>query len=120
MPGEPTLLRVLITERHWQKFETFEAQFLRAARELAAEAGEPDIAKVTVSPRQFERWYAGKVKTVPYPDSCRVLERLFGYPVRRLLAPSPHSTTHTALTPSGQDVSLAPVARTPSTDRFSA
>ena len=111
MPGEPTLLRVLITERHWQKFETFEAQFRRAARELAAEAGEPDIAKVTVSPRQFERWYAGKVKTVPYPDSCRVLERLFGYPVRRLLAPSPHATSDTALTPSGQDVSLAPVAR---------
>ena len=71
MPGEPTLLRVLITERHWQKFETFEAQFRRASRELAAEAGEPDIAKVTVSPRQFERWYAGKVKTVPYPEAGR-------------------------------------------------
>ena len=37
MPGEPTLLRVLITERHWQKFETFEAQFRRAAHELAGQ-----------------------------------------------------------------------------------
>jgi hypothetical protein len=111
MPGEPTLLRVLITERHWQKFETFEAQFRRAAVELAKQAGEPDIAKVTVSPRQFERWYAGKVKTVPYPDSCRVLEHLFGYPVRRLLAPSRQATAHSASTSAGQDASPAPVAR---------
>jgi len=44
MPGEPTLLRVLLTERHWQKFETFEAQFRRAAHELAEEAGEPVVA----------------------------------------------------------------------------
>ena len=88
---EPTLLRVLIIERHWQKFGTFEAQFRRAGRELAEQAGEPGIATVTVSPRQFERWYAGKVKTVPYPDSCRVLEHLFGHPVRRLLAPAQHA-----------------------------
>lgn len=31
----PTLLRALITERHWQRFGTFEAQFRRAAHELA-------------------------------------------------------------------------------------
>ena len=34
-PGRPTLLRALIIERHWQRFKTFEAQFRRAARELA-------------------------------------------------------------------------------------
>ena len=39
MPGEPTLLRVLITERHWQKFETFEAQFRRAARGAGQTSG---------------------------------------------------------------------------------
>jgi len=89
MPSEPTLLRVLITRRHWQKFETFEAQFKRAARELAGQDDEPRLRTVTVSPRQFERWYAGMVKTEPYPDSCRVLEHMFGYPVRQLLAPAP-------------------------------
>ena len=110
MPGEPTLLRVLITDRHWQKFETFEAQFRRAAHELAAQAGEPDIAKVTVSPRQFERWYAGKVKTVPYPDSCRVLEHLFGYPVRHLLAPARQATSEISpKTPASRAVVPAPV-----------
>ncbi len=110
MPGEPTLLRVLITERHWQKFETFEAQFRRAARELAGQTGEPGIATVTVSPRQFERWYAGKVKTVPYPDSCRVLEYLFGSPVRRLLAPS-RQVPAPAVPAAEQHTPAGPVAR---------
>jgi transcriptional regulator with XRE-family HTH domain len=84
----PTLLRALIAQRHWQNFRTFEAQFRRAARELADREGEPGLAKLTVSSRQWERWYAGGVKTEPYPDACRVLEHLFGYPVQRLLAPA--------------------------------
>lgn len=56
----PTLLRALITERHWQRFRTFGAQFRRAARELAERESDPDLAKLTVSSRQRERWYAGK------------------------------------------------------------
>lgn len=83
----PTLLRALITERHWQRFGTFEAQFRRAARELAGRESDPDVAKLTVSSRQWERWYSGNVKTEPHPDACRVLEHLFGYPIQKLLAP---------------------------------
>lgn len=86
---EPTLLRVLIIERHWQKFSTFAAQFARAAMELAEREREPSLRKVTVSPRQFERWYSGRVKTEPYPDASRVLEYMFGYPVRQLLSSAP-------------------------------
>src|SRR5229473_3675982 len=85
---DPTLLRVLIIQRHWQKFSAFESQFRRAAGDLAEQEGEPRLGKVTVSRRQFERWYAGKVKTEPYPDSCRVLEHMFGCPVQQLLAPA--------------------------------
>src|SRR5450755_2042980 len=99
MPSEPTLLRMLITGRHWQKFETFDAQFKRAARELAAQDDEPRLRTVTVSPRQFERWYSGTVKTAPYPDSCRILEHMFGYPVQQLLAPAPDKVQQ--LTPDG-------------------
>jgi hypothetical protein len=65
-----------------------EAQFRRAARELAERDGDPDLAKLTVSSRQWERWYSGSVRTEPYPDACRVLEHLFGYPVQQLLAPA--------------------------------
>ena len=84
---EPTLLRVLVIRRHWQNFSAFESQFRRAAAELAEQEDEPRLTKVTVSRRQFERWYAGKVKTEPYPDSCRVLEHMFGCSVQQLLAP---------------------------------
>ncbi|MGH3915680.1 MAG: hypothetical protein ACRDTC_20070 [Pseudonocardiaceae bacterium] len=85
---DPTLLRVLVLARHWQKFETFETQFRRAAHELAAAEGESWLASVTVSRRQFERWYAGQVKTGPHPDACRVLEHMFGYMIQDLLAPA--------------------------------
>lgn len=85
---EPTLLRVLVTDRHWQKYPTFERHYRRAAAELADELDEPELKKVTVSPRQFERWYSGKVKTEPYPDACRILEAMFGRPVTELFAPA--------------------------------
>src|SRR6266568_2662724 len=87
--GPPTLLRALITQWHWQKFPTFEARFRRAAAELAERDGQPGLENLTVSPRQFERWYSGTVKTRPYPDACRVLEHMFGYTVEQLLAPAP-------------------------------
>jgi transcriptional regulator with XRE-family HTH domain len=84
--SRPTLLRALIVQRHWQRFQTFEAQFRHAARELAKKEHDPDLAKLTVSSRQWERWYAGNVKTEPHPDACRVLEHMFGYPAEQLVA----------------------------------
>lgn len=84
--SRPTVLRALIAQRHWQRFQTFEAQFRHAARELAKRDHDPDLAKLTVSSRQWERWYAGNVKTEPHPDACRVLEHMFGYPIQQLLA----------------------------------
>jgi hypothetical protein len=102
MPGEPTLLRTLITARHWQRYETFAVQFARAARKLAGEEGEEDLAKVSVSARQFERWYGGKLRTTPHPDACRILEHMFGYPVQQLLAQADRPSQETSLT-LGQD-----------------
>jgi len=104
---QPTLLRVLITERHWQKFPTFERQFRKAAAELAGQQDEPELRKVTVSARQFERWYAGQVKTEPYPDACRVLEFMFRQPVKRLFMPAE------ALAPAPPDVSIREIDQHP-------
>ncbi len=87
-PGQPTLLRTLIAQRHWQSFRAFQTQFCLAARDLAERERDPGLAKVTVSSRQWERWYSGNVKTEPYPDACRVLEHLFGYPIHQLLSPA--------------------------------
>jgi len=87
MPGDPTLLRVLITQRHWQSYETFVTQFENAADDLAARESDPRIRRLSIERRQFERWLSGAVKTRPRPDHCRVLEHLFGYPIDDLLAP---------------------------------
>ncbi len=103
MPTEPTLLRVLITGRHWQRFETFSAQFARAAQRLAEIEGEPGIGQLSVSARQFERWYAGRIKSAPRPDSCRVLEHMFGYPIAQLLTSESQVSVTTESAPLGQD-----------------
>lgn len=110
MPGEPTLLRALIMAKHWQRYETFAVQFERAAGKLAEEEGEPDLTKVSVSVRQFERWYGGKVRTLPHPDSCRILERMFGYPVQQLLAPASRVSQEMSLT-QGREESSPAVAK---------
>jgi hypothetical protein len=88
MPGTMTLLRALVAAKHWQRFETFAGQFRRAALELAEAQNEPGLAKITVSARQYERWIYGDLKTEPWPDASRILEYMFGYPVRQLLAPA--------------------------------
>src|SRR5260370_38894461 len=111
MPDEPTVLRVLITGPHWQNVETFEAQFKKAAVELAGRNGEPRLRTVTVSRRQFERWYAGKVKTGPHPDSCRVLEHMFGCAVHQLLGSASQATSQiTHITPV-QEEALEPAVK---------
>jgi transcriptional regulator with XRE-family HTH domain len=117
-PCRPTLLRILIAERHWQRFQTFEAQFRRAARELAERDGDRDLAKLTVSSRQWERWYSGNVRTEPYPDACRVLEHLFGYPVQQLLAPAGQQVGSDRRAVHSEDIQelTAWVARTNTTD----
>ncbi|MCI0686493.1 MAG: hypothetical protein L0Y54_04535, partial [Sporichthyaceae bacterium] len=88
MSQSPTLLRVLLVARHWQGFETFRTQYERAATDLAEATGEPRLRGLTISERQFERWYAGAVKTRPFPVQCRVLEHLFGHAIDDLLAPA--------------------------------
>ncbi|MEV6523946.1 hypothetical protein AB0M43_18505 [Longispora sp. NPDC051575] len=87
MVGAPTTMRVLLSRRHWQRYETFLIQFERTAKALAEQEGNGSLARLTVSQRQFERWYAGVLKTLPRPDQCRVLEAMFALPIAELLAP---------------------------------
>jgi hypothetical protein len=85
---EPTLMRALLVRKHWQKFPAFEAQFRKSARELADGDGEPRLAHISISARQWERWYSGNLKKQPHPDACRVLEHMLGYPIEQLMAPA--------------------------------
>ncbi|MGC0417537.1 hypothetical protein [Embleya sp. AB8] len=88
MTEAPTLLRVLMTRRHWQVYETFRQQFERAASDLARD-GDTACAGLTISKRTMERWYGGEVRSNPHPPQCRVLEHLFGQSIDVLLAPPP-------------------------------
>lgn len=108
--AEPTLLRVLLVEKHWQRWSTFEAQFRRAAVVLAERDGQPSLARTPVSERQFERWYAGRLRTLPRPDACRVLEHMFGYPAAELIAPPKHSPDTSAQDEGTRDDLVAEVA----------
>src|SRR6266540_2104680 len=92
MSGRPTLLRVLVAQRHWQKYETFATQYARASSELAVRDQDPRLRRLSITKRQYERWLAGTLKTKPYPDHCRVLEHLFGRPVEELLSPVPQQS----------------------------
>jgi hypothetical protein len=88
MTGEETLLRSLLRLRHLTTHEAFNAQLRRTARQLAEREGDPRLAAVTVSERQLKRWVNGGVATMPRADTCRVLEAMFGHPVRVLLGPA--------------------------------
>jgi hypothetical protein len=106
--GDATLLRSLLRLRHLTQHAAFKVQFERAASDLAKREGDRRLAKVTVSERQFRRWMAGNVTTAPLPDTCRVLEAMFGHSVQALLsapeAPSPDQPSTDAVGNPGVDM----------------
>ena len=70
MGTSTTLLRELLRERHL-KYETFCAEYERAALRVAPEDVAPSRA-------QYYRWLSGQLRGgAPYPDACRVLEAMF-------------------------------------------
>lgn len=86
--GEPTALRVLVTERRWRTYETFKKQFEDTAKALAAETRDQRLADLTVSRTQYERWLRGGLTTRPYAGASAVLERMFSMDVDLLLGPA--------------------------------
>jgi hypothetical protein len=96
MSDPVTLLRVLVQQRRW-RYRDFVSAFERAA----SQAGVPSLS---VSEAQFRRWTAGRIKTLPGPDTCQVLERLFGVETAALLGPPPASSPPTVATPARYDL----------------
>ncbi len=69
--ASPTLLKVLLTQQHLQRYETFCDTYEQVAAQLAPELPAPSRA-------QFFRWLNGQLKRgAPHPDACRVLEGMF-------------------------------------------
>jgi len=85
MPQAPILLRVLLRQNHWQQYATFCAQYDKAANKIDA-----DLAGSFPSRAQLHRWLTGSVRSLPYPDHCRVLEEMLpGWTAEQLFAPCP-------------------------------
>ncbi|OPC76799.1 hypothetical protein B4N89_45835 [Embleya scabrispora] len=89
-----TLFRESVLARRWNLFATFAAKFALARDALADRERDPRLRRVSVSERTFDRWMAGDVKGLPYPNTCRVLEHLFGVEAERLFAPPTPAPTH--------------------------
>ncbi|WP_439681607.1 helix-turn-helix domain-containing protein [Embleya sp. MST-111070] len=81
-----TRFRRVIVERRWSSFETFDVKFSLARDALAGREREPRLCEIVVSRRTFERWMAGGVKTLPQPNTCRILEHLLGVAAQDLFA----------------------------------
>jgi hypothetical protein len=76
-------LKALLQERHWQKHATFCREYDRAA-----EAIDPDLKGTYPGRAQLHRWLSGELKGLPYPDHCRILERMFpGWTAAQLMEP---------------------------------
>lgn len=79
-----TVLKALLRQRHWQKYSTFCVEYDRAARTL-----DTSLTGSWPSRPQLQRWLSGTMKTLPYPDHCRVLEAMFsGWTAEQLFGPA--------------------------------
>jgi hypothetical protein len=103
MDGCQVRLKVLLQERHWQTYRTFQREYDKAARSV-------DLALVGTWPSraQLGRWLSGELKGLPYPDHCRVLEKMLsGWTVEQLFEECPpgmaDEVTQSALHAVGSD-----------------
>ncbi|NUS45486.1 MAG: hypothetical protein HOQ24_17565 [Mycobacteriaceae bacterium] len=77
-----TRLKALMRQRHWT-YSTFCREYDRTAGSAA-----PELMGAAPSRAQLHRWMSGQLKGLPYPDHCRILEKLFpGWTVRQLFEP---------------------------------
>jgi hypothetical protein len=102
MSEQPVMLKVLLREKHWQNYATFSTEYDKAARRI-----DPGLAGHGPSRAQLHRWLTGAVRSLPYPDHCRVLEEMFpGWTAEQLFQPS---TADRPLTMMGMPAAAASV-----------
>lgn len=83
MTDEGTVLKALLRQRHWQTYSTFCAEYDKVARTV-----DPRLAGTWPSRAQHHRWLSGALTGLPYPDHCRILEKLFpGWTATQLFQP---------------------------------
>ncbi|NEA71906.1 DNA-binding protein [Streptomyces sp. SID13588] len=80
-----TLLKVLVDQKQW-RYTDFATRFRSTADRILTKGS---ARNPTISESQFRRWTAGKIAGLPGPDTCRVLEALFGVDASALFALPP-------------------------------
>jgi hypothetical protein len=81
--SKTTLLKKLLMSRHLETHRAFRLEYDKIARKL-----DRNLIASAPGREQYARWLAGRVKTKPSADHCRVLEHMFpGRTVAELLAP---------------------------------
>lgn len=79
MAGQETYLKRLARERWLLRYAKFRSAYDQAARRC----GQP---MQDISQRQFERWLDGRLKGLPRPAACEVLEEMFGHDAEQLFS----------------------------------
>jgi len=69
---KPIVLKVLLQHRHLQTHRAFCREYDRVAAK-----SDPTLRGGWPSKAQFYRWISGELVGLPYPDHCRILERMF-------------------------------------------
>lgn len=72
MADKPTVLKVLLRQRHLQGHRAFCKEYDKLAKKL-----EPDLVGSGPSKAQFYRWLSRDLQGLPYAHHCRVLEAMF-------------------------------------------
>ncbi|MGH4009553.1 MAG: hypothetical protein ACRDTH_15620 [Pseudonocardiaceae bacterium] len=72
MDAKPIVLKVLLQHRHLQTHRAFCREHDRVATKA-----NPTLRGRWPSKAQFYRWLSGELVGLPYPDHCRILERMF-------------------------------------------
>lgn len=89
--ADPVVLRDLLREKHWQKYQTFLREYDKAAASI-----DSSLVGTAPSRAQLHRWQCGELKGLPHPQHCEVLEAMFPgrkaaemfVPTQRSAAPS--------------------------------
>jgi hypothetical protein len=79
----PTLLKVLLRQRHLQAHSAFRREYDKVAAKI-----DRDLVGRAPAKAQFYRWLSGELTGLPYAHHCRVLEGMFpDWSVEQLFQP---------------------------------
>ncbi|MFC0863323.1 hypothetical protein ACFHYQ_13575 [Sphaerimonospora cavernae] len=100
-----TVLRQLAQAKGLVAYRHFSRAYEAAARELG-------YHNLAIGERQWDRWLSARLKGLPYPKACEVLEHIFDLPASELFAAAP-STTDGVDTEPGQGLTPAHLVAAP-------